>query len=141
MGTLRDDRVATGDRVQSIGDDFGDIRAGVREILRLLLSRVDPHPEGQVMPTALLLGRTNLPLRVVLDPSFRAFMKGSTPSYQHLSLPELRDAILKIAEQFRVEYTPETEYGRYANLMVDAATSGGRTWLGVCVSTPRAFSF
>jgi hypothetical protein len=141
MGAVRKDHVATGDRVSSIGDNFGHTSAGVREILPLLLSRADPHPHGQLMRTALFVGRSNLPLRVVLDPSFRAFMRGSTPSSQHPSLPELRDAILKIAEQFRVEFTPETEHGRYGNLMADTATSGRRTWLGVCVSTPRAFSF
>jgi hypothetical protein len=112
MGAMRDDRVATGERVQSFGDNFGDIRAGVREILRLLLSRAHSHPDGQVMRTALFVGRTNLPLRVVLDPSFPAFMRGSAPSYQHPSLPELRDAILKIAQQFRLEFTPDTEHGK-----------------------------
>jgi hypothetical protein len=85
--------------VQSFGDNFGDIRAGVREILRLLFSRADLHPDGQVMRTALGVGRTNLPLRVVFDLSFRAFMRGSAPSYQHPSVPEFREAILKIAKQ------------------------------------------
>jgi hypothetical protein len=143
MRAVREDCVVTGERVQSINDDFGDIRAGVREILRLLFSRVDPHRDGQVMRTALLVWRTNLPLRVVPDPSFRAFMRGSAPSYQHPSVPELQDAILKITEQFRVEFTPETEHGTYANVMAETATSEGRRWLGVCVcvSTPRAFSF
>jgi hypothetical protein len=141
MGAVREGRVATADGVQSFGDNFGDIWAGLREIIPLLLSLADPHPDGQVLRTALLVGRTNLPLRVVLDPSFRAFMRGSTLPYQHPSPSEFRDAILKIAEQFRVEYTPVTEQGRFCNLMVDRATSGAKTWLGACVLTPRPFSF
>jgi hypothetical protein len=68
-------------------------------------------------------------------------MRGNAPSYQHPFLPELRDAILKIAEQFRVEFPPEAEHCKDANLMAGTATSGRRTWLGICMSTPRVFSF
>jgi KaiC/GvpD/RAD55 family RecA-like ATPase len=68
-------------------------------------------------------------------------MRQSAALYWNPSLAELRDAVLKIANQFRVEFTPVTEHGRFCTLMVDTATSWPRTWLGLCISTPRGFSF
>jgi hypothetical protein len=141
MGPMREDGAAFGHGAHSIGDDLVEIKAGIRELSRLLQPTRELHPEGQVMRTALLIRRTNRPLRIVVGASFRAFMKGSSPSDQHPSLPELRNVILKIANQFRMEFTPVMEHGKYANLMTDTVTAGGRTWLSVCISTPRSFSF
>jgi hypothetical protein len=100
-----------------------------------------PHPEGQEVGTALLFGGTSLPVRLIADPTFRAFMRGTAPGYRTPSVRELRRAILGIAEQFRLEFSPIIEEGSFCNLITDTATSGGRTWLGVCVSTARGFSF
>jgi hypothetical protein len=106
-----------------------------------VLSRLEPSPEGQLVRTALLVGRSSLPLRVVADPSFRALMRESARRYRHLSVAQLRNAVLRIADQFRLEFTSAAEQRRFCNLMVDAATSTDRTWLCVCLSTPRVFSF
>jgi hypothetical protein len=89
-----------------------------------LLSRLELYPKGQVGRAALLVGRTHLPLGIVADPSFRAFMRESAARYRHPSIAELQNAVLRIAHQFRLEFTPTAEQGRLCNLMVDAATSG-----------------
>jgi hypothetical protein len=68
-------------------------------------------------------------------------MKQSAALYRNDSLAELRSAVLRIVNHFWVEFTPVTGQGRFCNLVVDTATSGARTWLDLCVSTPRGSSF
>jgi hypothetical protein len=62
-----------------------------------MLSKIGPYSEGQLVRTALLVGRTSLPLQVVADLSFRAFMRGSAGWYRHPSVAEVRNAVLRIA--------------------------------------------
>jgi hypothetical protein len=87
------------------------------------LSRLEFYREGQLAPTALLVGRTSLPRRVVADLSFRAFMRGSAGWYRHPSGAQVRNA-----DQIWLEFTPAPEQRRFDNFMVDTATSAGRTW-------------
>jgi hypothetical protein len=94
------------DRLGASGAGLGD---GAEERHLLLLSRLEPSPEGQLVRTALLVERSSLPLRVVADSSFRTFMRKSAGRYCHPSVAQLRNAILRIADQFRLEFTPAAE--------------------------------
>jgi hypothetical protein len=92
-----------GNGFQRLHDRLDAFEKKAEERHPLLLSRLGPSPEGQLAGTALLVGRTSLPLRVVADPSFRAFMRESAWRYRHLSIADqLRNAILRIANQFRL---------------------------------------
>jgi hypothetical protein len=141
MGGVLEDPGAVTDAVQHLSERVDALEVSAREIHQRIFSWPEPHRESQVVRTALLVGTTNLPLRIVTTPSFRAFMRQSAPLYRNPSLAALRSAVLTIANQLRVEFTPFTEQGRFCNLMVGTATSGARTWLSFCVSTRRGFSF
>jgi hypothetical protein len=66
---------AVNDRLQRLSDRLDALEKRAEERHLLLLSRLEPYPECQLVCTALLVGRTSLPLRIVSDPSFRAFMR------------------------------------------------------------------
>jgi hypothetical protein len=68
---------AVKDRLQGLSDRLDALEKSAEERHLLLLSRLEPSPEGQLVRTALRVGRTSLPLRVVADLSFRAFMRES----------------------------------------------------------------
>jgi hypothetical protein len=96
-------------------------QACVEERHLFLLSRLEPHPKGQIGRAVLLVGRTHLPLPIVPDPSVRAFMRESAAECPNPSVAELRNAVLRIAHQFR------PERGRFCDLTIDAATSGAES--------------
>jgi hypothetical protein len=66
---------AVNDRLRRIFDllDALEMRAEERHLFPWL----ELYPEGRLVGTALRVGRTSFPLRVVADLSFRAFMKES----------------------------------------------------------------
>jgi hypothetical protein len=53
---------------------------------QVMLPGIEAYPEGQLVRTALLVGRSSLPLGVVTDLSFRAFMRESAGWYGHPSV-------------------------------------------------------
>jgi hypothetical protein len=64
---------AVNDWLQRFSDRLEKLEKKIEERHLFVLSRLKPSPKGQVGGTALPIGRTNLPLRIVADPSFRAF--------------------------------------------------------------------
>jgi hypothetical protein len=51
-------------------------------------------------------------------------MRESAEQCRSPSVAQLRSAILRVVDQFRLEFTLAAEQRRFSNLMVDAATSG-----------------
>jgi hypothetical protein len=100
---------AVSDWLQRLTDRLDTLEGEAEKRHLSLLSRLESYPRGQVGRTALLVGRTNLSLRTVADPSFRAFMRESAPECPHPSVAEVRNAVLRIAHQFQLEFTPATE--------------------------------
>jgi hypothetical protein len=68
---------AIGDWLQGLHDHLNAHEVGAEQRHLAMLSRLEPSPEGQLVRTAPLVGRSSLPLRVVADLSFRAFMRES----------------------------------------------------------------
>jgi hypothetical protein len=126
---------AVNDWLQPFSDRLDAPQEKAEESHGFLVSRLEPCPKGQVGRTALLVGRTHLPLRIGADPSFQAFVSESAAVCPNPSVAELQNTVLRIPHQFRPKFTPIAEQGRFCNLMVGVATSGGRTWLGGCAST------
>jgi hypothetical protein len=91
---------AVNDGLQRLSDRLDALEKRAKERHLLLLSRLEPPPEGQLVRTALLVGRSSLPLRVVATLSFRAFMRESAGWYRHHSVAQLRNAVLRIADEF-----------------------------------------
>jgi hypothetical protein len=102
-----------------------------------------PHvsPERAADMVAVTIGQTGQPVQIVQHPAVRSLTGTVAPDFPLPNAPQLREAIIRVADAWRKEFNHKTEQSDYVSLMVDGARRASRRWLGVCIATAARFSF
>jgi hypothetical protein len=122
-------------------DHFSAMRAELDDLRERRPSADSPSLLEVTQHLARLVAETNLPIRWVEQPAVRRVAAALAPGMPMPSARDVRETLIALADEYRTNFTCDTEEGAFSVLMIDGAHMAGRQWLGVCIATSRGVSF